>query len=381
MLLVATLVGAYLIGSVSAARAFESGKVALDRSAWTIDSAVLLGWVVLLGLTGMAAVISYVSSSSAGLSALGSLESWVEMAVDYSVQRYQGEETESLFVRLLVALNYSGAILAGALSALEVPRRRFLVWLPILACGLMTLVTTAKTPLLLGVLCMVSGRFALQMSGCGELPVSRGPSRVWSVAFVLLGSMALLASLVFRYGGASEVDFELIAERIGGYLFGQVYVFSAWVTTGGLNVEDPGFGRNTLAGAFELVGIGHREAGYYSYIVLDDATSQSNIFTAFRGLIQDFFLPGALMFMFVLGAVTECCVRLVGSALSLVLSVTVLSAAYLFLGWSPIISVFIYNDMLFAVGVVFLVLLSCVRSAVKCGGANVLLTVVAERGH
>jgi oligosaccharide repeat unit polymerase len=365
MLLVAALVGAFLVGSVGTARALESGRRDLDQRAWAIDSPSLLRWVVLLGLTGVAAVISYVASSPAGLSALGSLEGWVDMAVGYSVTRYQGEETESLFVRLLVALNYSGAILAGALSALEVPRRRFLVYLPILACGLITLVTTAKTPLLLGVLCMGSGRFAMQMSACSEEPVRRGRGRVRNVALILLGSLVLLASLVFRYGGASEVDLELIMERVSGYLFGQVYVFSAWISTGGLNVVDPGFGRNTLAGVFELLGIGHREAGFYSYIVLDDATSDSNIFTAFRGLIQDFLLPGALAFMLILGAVAECCVKAAGSALSLVSGITVLAAVYLFLGWSPIISIFIYNDMLFAMGVVFLVLLSCIRGAVQ----------------
>jgi oligosaccharide repeat unit polymerase len=362
MVVCGALVGAFFMGSLAAS--LGDREATSTAEPWGLDSRKLTGWVTLLGLLGMVAVASYVAGSSAGLSSLSNLEGWMNMAVSYSVARYQGEDTESASVRLLVSLNYSGTVLAGALSAFPNARRRLVVYLPIVACALMTIITTAKTPLLLGVLCMASGRFATQMARGSVGPGGVAGGRVRAVLLLAVASFVSLVSLVFRYGGSSGADLQLIVQRLGGYLFGQVYAFSAWVTTGGLNVSDVGLGRYSLAGAFELVGIGRRESGFYDYIALDDASAESNIFTAFRGLIQDLSLPGALVFLFTLGALVHLVGRPMRSVLSQVLGITMVSATYLFLGWSPFISVFNYNGVLLAIVAVFLALMFSVKGGV-----------------
>src|SRR6185369_2865976 len=186
------------------------------------------------------------------------------------------------------------------------------------------------------------------------------------LGLIALVVMVLLASLVLRYGGAAGVDLALIAERSGSYAIGPVYAFSAWVSTGGLAVSEAGFGRYSIAGIFELLGIGRRVSGFYEYIVINDATAESNIFSAFRGLIQDFYLPGALFLLFLLGILAQLLIsRRASSATSYAASIGLLSAIYLFVGWSPIISIFNYNGVHFAVFTVLFTLLICVRRVVS----------------
>jgi len=364
------MLGSFVLGSFLVPQAASDAAIAANESCWKFDESRLAIAVVVSGCVGLIAVASYVVSATSDLSSLGTVQGWVEIAVKYSVARYQDQETETIFVRLLVGINYAGAMLAGVLKGQDPDARRgFLPLLPILACCLITLVTTAKTPLMLGILCSFAGQFASRSSTSATVSAATS-GRFRRIAGFVLVVIVLLGSLVLRYGGADGLDLKLLVERTGSYAIGPVYAFSAWVSTGGIEVADPGLGRYSVAGIFELLGIGRRVSGFYEYITINDATADSNIFSALRGLIQDFYLPGALLFMLLLGLCAQIlAMRRSDGPWERAISVGFLSAIYLFLGWSPIISIFNYNGVHFAVLVVFLGLLMCVR---KVPGSRVV---------
>ena len=217
------------------------------------------------------------------------------------------------------------------------------------------MITTAKAPFLICILAAVCGLFAARQTDKSRT----GPAQGIGLRGILLGSaiaLVLVLSLAARYGGGDDVDSDLLVGRVAGYVFGQVYAFSAWVTTGGWLVDHAAFGQYTLAGVFELFGIGARTGGMYTEIAIDDGAAESNVFTAFRGLIQDFYLPGAVAVMFALGLLVTFLAKSRNDSLGQPMAITGLLTAYLFLGWSPVISIFNYNSVVLAVGAAALAL-------------------------
>jgi oligosaccharide repeat unit polymerase len=94
------------------------------------------------------------------------------------------------------------------------------------------------------------------------------------------------------------------------------------------------------------VGLRSRLVGVYSeYVTLEDG--ESNIYTAFRGLIEDFSLPGAAVFCVLVGFMAGRAYRFTVAGRTI--WVAALAGYYVFVLWSPIISVFVYNSLILAI--------------------------------
>src|SRR5262249_22704706 len=72
----------------------------------------------------------------------------------------------------------------------------------------------------------------------------------------------------------------------------------------------------------------------------------SNIFTAFRGLLQDFTFPGAVLLSFVSGMVAA--VAYGKTVAGSMRYIPLLAGYYAFVLWSPIVSILNYNSVLLA---------------------------------
>ena len=95
---------------------------------------------------------------------------------------------------------------------------------------------------------------------------------------------------------------EILIERIRAYFFGYLAAFSNWLSG---NIE---FTFNptliTFAGPFNLFGIMERPLGFYDTINISKDIS-TNIFTAFRGIVTDFTIPGSILIAFIIGFVNQ----------------------------------------------------------------------------
>jgi len=72
----------------------------------------------------------------------------------------------------------------------------------------------------------------------------------------------------------------------------------------------------------------------------------SNLYSAFRGLIQDFTFPGAILLTVTTGAIANLAYRSVKAGN--IATLGILAGIYSFVFWSPIVSLFVYNAILFA---------------------------------
>ena len=88
-----------------------------------------------------------------------------------------------------------------------------------------------------------------------------------------------------------------------------------------------------------------RPLGFYDAINIGDGVS-TNIFTAFRGIVTDFSVPGAILIAFVIGFVFQLVFQ--KNEGTKILGIISISMFYAFTLYSPLISIFHYNSMLFS---------------------------------
>jgi oligosaccharide repeat unit polymerase len=136
---------------------------------------------------------------------------------------------------------------------------------------------------------------------------------------------------------------ELLVERIRAYFFGYLSAFSQWIGS------SPEFNQNsgliTFAGPFNLIGIMDRPLGFYNPIYIANGVS-TNIFTAYRGLVSDFSILGSIFIAFLIGFITQSIFQ--NSDKIKLINTLPISMFYAFTLYSPLISIFHYNSILFS---------------------------------
>ncbi len=272
----------------------------------------------------------------------------------WSVARYSRGELEPWSVRLLIMWVYPAVLLAGISFALA--RTRAQKWLsvaPLIPAALIGTVFAARAGLLISLICWFSGLFAVRYRQTG------GTYALFQRKIVLWMLMLMISGLVFfvaidsvrRFeGGSLEVTTDL--PRLSKYFLGAVPAFANWVHTS--KEQGVTMGAYTFAGVFDLLGIKPRQIGVYEELQTLAGGEDTNIYTLFRGLIQDFTLPGASLFGVLLGIVAGAAGR--SGSTNRGGNLLVLAGYYAFILFSPIISLFTYNGLILAWVVAALVL-------------------------
>jgi oligosaccharide repeat unit polymerase len=101
----------------------------------------------------------------------------------------------------------------------------------------------------------------------------------------------------------------------------------------------------TFAGPADLLGLTERQLGFYNEISIL-GTSHTNIFTALRGVIHDFSILGGFLFFSFFGFIAT--LALNQCRQKKIFWIIPLSAFYAFTIYSPLISIFNYNSILFS---------------------------------
>ena len=275
--------------------------------------------------------------------------SLAELAMYASIARYEGQFSIPPTVRMLTAVTYFAATLAAFLTA-SVPaeQRRWklgFVWLVPLVAAM--LVHTAKANVLYGLVMWGAGWVAGLAYGSSLQRASRPGAwvRPAIAIFVLAGFFVFSQGL--RMNRTSIGDLPFLLDHLRLYVVGHMPVFGHWVTTEMSRTAGDSLGMATFAGIAEALGLTHRQAGIYEATT---GFTDSNIYTAWRPLLEDFGIVGGAAFIAVLAYGAGLGWRLLrgghlgGGALVI--------AFVAYITWSPITSIFVYS-MLLAVVVLF----------------------------
>ena len=278
----------------------------------------------------------------------------LEVGAKWVLLRYD-EAFEPWSVRLLVMWFHPAGLLGGILFACS--RRRLdraiavATLVPAVAYGILT---AARAAILLGLACWIGGFVAtLCIRNHGRLALFTGRRFV----LLLLAAACMLgmfASINAVRGSSSQqtLIFQAEESQLRDYMFGSPAAFANWYAHS--EASDVEWGARTFANAFDLLHLKTRIIGRYTETSNILGTERTNVYTLFRGLIEDFGAFGAALIAACLGG---------GAAWVFGKSsgkpraaIFWLSAFYAALMYSPIISLFSFNGALLAWAVGWFVL-------------------------
>jgi oligosaccharide repeat unit polymerase len=327
-------------------------------------------WVLIIcTIFGLGTMPLILASRGYTLSALLDIDLLLSMAREFSLARYHEEYDPPVSVRLLNIFLYLGAMASGImLGEGDISSKRKYAFLPFAPLVLQTLILTSRTILLLPVMLCLSSYAAVIMLNRKNI------SDIFSSKTIkLLLTLSLVISIfigvqAIRDDASIENASDSIDKSLAGIL-GSPSIFYQWVDNGGLLIESPAWGAYTFSGLFDWLGGVKRQAGMYdsSLGVGADGSSISNVYTLFRGLIEDFTLLGAGLLILLIGIVAGVSYSNVSAGNTYWLPILSLFYAYTF--WSCVVSIFNYNSII-AAWVAYTVMFSPILSFVRCVEAN-----------
>jgi oligosaccharide repeat unit polymerase len=316
---------------------------------WSPASVARLRRVTLgLAVVGLGAALVLLLDAGGNLGVLLSPTALAGVGRRLSMARYVQGYQEPLIERIFLVAIYLSAWFSGViLGSPQASPRRWFVIVPLVPAAAVALLETTKATLSLPMVLMVSTFLAMRVRHrAGAFAARHVALAVGSVAVVV---PTLIALQLIRYGylAADPAQLSEVLGRLRVAAFGYLAVFSVWIKSGGLDQNQLSFGAYTFAGLFDLLGQHPRALGLYADQVYVGSRATSNIYTVFRGLLEDFGLGGSLVVLTVVGFIAgEAYERLqAGSGRWALPIVAVFYAASL---WSCVSGIFVYNTVLLA---------------------------------
>jgi oligosaccharide repeat unit polymerase len=347
--IVTSMIAVYL-GSLWGQSGVKPPRIPIPNTASRFTSREL-EWLILgLTLVGFVAVGALLVDRGLGPDVFLSIHKLARAARELSVARYSEGYKEPLLARLPLIGTYLASLLGGLLLATRTSGLpRYIAFAPVLpGLGIALLLTTKSAilyPLLLIAAAYLASRLAI---GRDRFSVTRRSGLLTLVGIAALAPTLVLIQLS-RYGyslfSAKQVAATLTIMRV--FVFGYLAVFATWFEHGGWHSSHLGLGAYTFAGIFDLAQLKQRVPGIYPvelYLTHDHIAN--NIYTIFRGLIEDYTVMGALIVLVTVG-------YLAGYAFARVrqgelLYVPVLSAFFAITLFSFVVDLFAYNTIIAA---------------------------------
>lgn len=311
------------------------------------DRELLVFSVLLVASTalGLGSSVAFLRANSISLSQLMSLEKLVVASNQAYFSQYleTGPAPPDPISQALLPFVYLAPAIGGVVFELRREWKWKLVALgSFLPAFAVTVVQTTKAAVLFAMILWLSSYFATRLRN-GKLKVfTSGHTIVGLGVGGALGIFFLAVSLA-RLASTDVSLINVVMLKLVSAAFGHMTVFSQWLTEYLAGPFQPTLGSVTFAGPLEMMGFGHRIPGLFDSIIDLVAGETSNIYTAFRPLIQDFTIPGALFILALLGFVGGIGYRLV--AMGRWSGMPLLLAAYVTIFWTPITWFWIYNSL------------------------------------
>jgi oligosaccharide repeat unit polymerase len=243
----------------------------------------------------------------------------------------------------LLPFVYLAAAVGGALFVLRRSLRlRALAIASFLPAIAVTILQTTKAAMLFAMSLWFSSYFAMRLRQ-GKLAVF---TKQHLLVATSLGAVLTIFFFAVGFARLATTDVTLLSTVYSGLAssaFGHMTVLSQWLTEYANAPFSPTLGKITFAGPLEMIGFGKRIPGIFENLV-DLVTGQTtNIYTAFRPLIQDYTMPGALAVLALVGLLGGIGFRLVAAGRSSALPLLII--AYVTIFWTPITWFWIYNSL------------------------------------
>jgi oligosaccharide repeat unit polymerase len=270
-------------------------------------------WLEMAAVMGAAAGLLatgfVVTTNGLAIDNLSNATGFLEAANTISVNRYSGEMmTTSVFIPPLLGIAYGGALASPFLLLTDGRFRRTLVVAPLAALMVHSAVTTARLAFILGTCMAIAGYIAMRVVRDGSVPVLRLRVQViGAIGIVGVIGMSWLIGM-FRLGHTDSDASYAARQKLTSYIVASIPAFAQWFPAHALQGDD----RPLTWGADSIAGVSLLQndtrlletRAYGDFVFVSDSGIVTNVYTMYRGLIQDFGLPGTVLVLFAMGWAT-----------------------------------------------------------------------------
>ena len=317
--------------------------------------------IVSLSLLMIILILSLISS---GISfrTFFNIDTLFNINANATQERYLGNHSITLFERINLQiktiLTYFTPFLGGLFLVIAKGKKDiilcYLVFLPTIF-GL--LLSNSKLGLITSVFLFICGFIMMNLMLYGKLPKLEVKRIIYSILLIMLFFAFLFFAMILRIGRYDSYIIEILKYKFINYAFGSLFAFDHWLSN--LETIDLYLGARTFNGISNLLGILVRKQGVYTDFFVDGFW-RTNVYTAFRGIIDDFGRIGGLIFMYVGGFIAGVAYGKVKNNRSNILWYVVLSANYFFIFYSFMISPWSYTSL-----ILVFILMAIVLNVVK----------------
>lgn len=280
------------------------------------------------------------------LRALLDMREVLEMNKGIAEDRYAGAEAHNLVNQFFLIFSYAAPVIGGFCYRLVGKWNKVLCVITLIPCTFIALTQSLKMGMIASFILFFASYIVCSYTF--GLPIRIKGKVILRFALVIIGFLGtLFISMVFRTGEVSQKTILEISEKFVSYAIGHMHNIDLWYTT--YQPTELTWGSKTFMGISNLLGIEERVQGIYpeyNNIGKNGFYGISNTFTIFRPLTEDFSEVGAMVVMFVLGALSNMSFKALIAHRATIFNQVVLVAIFAFLMWSFSASFYAYTTYL-----------------------------------
>ena len=247
------------------------------------------------------------------------------------------------YIRYLTYFIMPASLLSGFSIPFENYPKKIICYFPIILAIIIGMVYTTRASILLSIILLISGLLSSHIILQKDDSFFSGKRNLLSLFLVLFFIFSWILLQWLRGGADSQFIYFPIINTLKSAVLGSSTAFTTWLHN--YKHQSLAFGLYTFAGPMDLIGLNERQLGFYSdFISLPNG--YSNIYTAFKGLILDFSIPGSVFVCVIIGFFAQ--LSYVRCRDGNVIWLIPLSLFIAFSLFSPFISIFSSNSVTMA---------------------------------
>lgn len=290
------------------------------------------------------------------LKSLLSTTALLYMNNEIALDRYYGDNAYSVINQLFLVFSYTAPLFGGFCYRL-IDKFGKIVSVTTILPGIFTALTQSmKMGMITSIILWFAGFLVCSFSYRLSLEIKLRKVLIMS-AIVGVFLFILFISMILRTGEISERIVEDITNKFFTYALGSVPCFDIWYTSS--EPTEYTYGGRTFFGITNFLGIMERQQGIYDQWIpfgKNGFKGESNVYTVFRMLIEDFGPVFSCILMFGVGFISKFSLKNLLIRNAIPFNQIALTAVYSFIFWSFVTSFFAYTSYLVMFVLAFIIL-------------------------
>ena len=219
-----------------------------------------------------------------------------------SVKRYSGEETTSLIGQVLNSFNYVSPLCCGYSYIFASSKKEKLICISCIIPVLLSMfLTSAKSGFISFVILFFIGFFISYIYIYSEIPRIRFRYILIGIVGGIIALFLFYFSFYLRIGKTDSNVYDVISDKLMIYAFGHIQGFDIWFSNNRMSLSDLGLGSNTFLAISSRLGFAEKVLGVYRF----EAGTCTNVYSYFRGLIEDYGALFSLVIIIMLSVISS----------------------------------------------------------------------------